>query len=71
MCIESPPYCAGANHIIARILHCSVSQKYLLADPFWLLKINKDPHILAHVNTECPKNRYPKIKNVYVTSDFR
>jgi len=28
----------------------SVSQMFLLADPFWLRKITMDPHLLAHVN---------------------
>jgi hypothetical protein len=33
----------------------------LLADPFWLRKITTDPHILAHVNAECPDDKYPKL----------
>jgi hypothetical protein len=37
----------------------------LPADPFWLLKITTDPHILAHVNTECPKDRCSKLK-IYI-----
>ena len=59
-CTESPLCCTAANHIIVRILKCSVSQTFLLSGPFWLRKITKDPHILAHVNIACPENRYPK-----------
>jgi hypothetical protein len=29
----------------------------LLADPFWLRKINTDLHILADVNIVCPDDR--------------
>ena len=39
-----------------------VSQTFLLADPFWIRKITTDPHILAHVNTDCPDDGYPKSK---------
>jgi hypothetical protein len=70
-CTEAPLCCTGANHITVRIIHCSVSQTFMLADPFWLRKITKDPNILAHVNIACPENRYPKIKNVYLRTDFR
>jgi hypothetical protein len=35
----------------------------LLLDPFRLRKITMDPHILAHVNTEClDDDRYPELK---------
>ena len=37
-------------------------QNFLLADFFWLRKISTDPHILTHVNIECPNDRYPKLK---------
>jgi hypothetical protein len=40
----------------------SISQTFLLSDPLWLRKITTDPHILADVNTECPDDRYPKLK---------
>jgi len=40
----------------------SVSQTFLLADPFWLRKITTDPDILAYVNVECTDDRYPKLK---------
>jgi len=33
----------------------------LLADPFWLQKINTGPHVLAYANTGCPENSYPKL----------
>ena len=39
-----------------------VSQMFFLADPFWIRKITMDPHILAHVNTGCPDDRYPNFK---------
>ena len=35
------------------------------AEPFWLRKIIRDHHILAHVNTECPDDRYPNLK-IYI-----
>ena len=35
-------------------------RNFLLAKPLWLRKITTDPHILAHVNIECPDDRYPK-----------
>jgi hypothetical protein len=34
-----------------RTLQGSVSQTFLLAEPFWLRKITTDPHILAYVNS--------------------
>jgi len=42
--------------------HSSVSQTFLLEDPYWLRKINTDPHISAPVNIQCPDVRYPKLK---------
>lgn len=36
--------------------------KFLVTDPFWLRKIIMDPHILAHVDIECPDVRHPKLK---------
>ena len=47
-------------------LAISVSQTSLLVGPFRLRKITKDPHILVHVNTECPDDRYPKF-NIYIS----
>ena len=32
----------------------------LLADPFWLPKITKDPNILADVSREYPDDSYPE-----------
>jgi hypothetical protein len=40
--------------------------RFLLADPFWLQKITMDPYILAHINIECPDDRYPKLK-IYIS----
>ena len=34
--------------------------------PFWLRKITTDPHILADAHTECPDDRYPKLK-IYIS----
>jgi len=42
--------------------------KVLLTDRFRLRKITMDPHILAHVNKECPDYRHPKL-DIY-TSDL-
>jgi len=36
-------------------------QNCLLADAFWLLKITTDPYILAHVNRDCPDDKYRKL----------
>jgi hypothetical protein len=44
----------------------SVSQTFFVADPFWHQKITTDPHILAQVNTECPDDKYPKLK-IYIS----
>ena len=35
---------------------------FLLAEPLWLRKITTESHILAHVNTMCPDDRYQKLK---------
>ena len=35
---------------------------FLIADPFWFRKITADPHIISHVNVECPDDRYTKLK---------
>jgi len=40
-------------------------QFIFLAGPFWLRKINTDPHILVHVTIECPEDRYPKLE-IYI-----
>jgi len=48
------------------LVYFSVSQTLLLADPFCFRKITTDPHILAHVNVECPDDSYPKLK-IYVS----
>jgi hypothetical protein len=39
-----------------------VSQICLLAESFWLPKTTTDPHILAHVTTDSPDDRYQKLK---------
>ena len=44
------------------LVSVSVSQTCLLVDPFWLRKITTDPQTLAHVNIDCPDDRYPKLK---------
>jgi hypothetical protein len=40
----------------------SMSQTPLLADPFSLLTVTADPHILGHVNRQCADDRCPKLK---------
>ena len=40
--------------------------KLFLVKHFWLRKLTTDSHILAHVNTEYPGDRYPKL-NIYVS----
>jgi hypothetical protein len=44
------------------IVKSSAFQTFLLEDPFCLRKITTDPHTLAHFNTGCPNDRYPKLK---------
>ena len=39
----------------------SVSETFMLADPFWLRKITTDSHILADVNMDCVDDRYTKL----------
>ena len=34
--------------------------------PLLASKITTDPHILPHVNIECPDDRYPKLK-IYIS----
>ena len=34
----------------------------MLVTPFWLRIITKDPDSLAHLNVQCPDDRYPKLK---------
>ena len=43
-------------------LSTPVLSNFLLEKPLWLRKITTDPHILSHVNMECPDDRYPKLK---------
>jgi hypothetical protein len=38
----------------------------LPADPFWFRNITTDPHILVHVNIECPNDRSSKFE-IYVS----
>ena len=48
------------NKDVRNVKQCNPN--VLHADPFWSGKITTDPHILAHVNTECPKDRCSKLK---------
>ena len=48
------------EHFYQRLQQCF--QNFLARGPFWYRKITTDSHILAHVNTECPDGRYPKLK---------
>jgi hypothetical protein len=34
--------------------------------PLWFQGITKDPHVVTHVNIECPDARYPKL-NIYIS----
>jgi len=43
-------------------MYSGVSQTFLLPGPFWLHKINMDPHI----RLECPDDRHPKLK-IYIS----
>jgi hypothetical protein len=38
---------------------------FLLANPFWLRKINTDPYTTTHVNVRCPDDMYSKLK-IYI-----
>jgi hypothetical protein len=38
------------------------SQAFLLRDPFRLQKITMGSDIIAHINTVCPDDKYPKLK---------
>jgi hypothetical protein len=49
------------TELVNGMLWLSLSQTFLLADFFWLQKITSNVHIFAHVNTECPDDRYPKL----------
>jgi hypothetical protein len=55
-------YAILAGAVVPGTVYSSVSQTFLLADPFWLRKITMDPHILAHANIQCPDDRYSKLK---------
>jgi len=44
------------------IVKSSASQTFLLENPFCLRKLTTDPHILAHFNTGCTNDWYPKLK---------
>ena len=48
------------------IFAMSVFSNFLLADTFQFQKITINPHILAHVNTVCLDDRYPKL-NIYIS----
>jgi len=53
---------ASAFAFLSFFAYSSVSQTFLLADPFWLLKITKDPYVLTEVDIDCPDDTYPKQK---------
>jgi hypothetical protein len=44
------------------LLLATVTQMFLLVDPFWLQKITTHPDILAHSDIECLDYRYPEFK---------
>jgi len=48
------------------ISYTIVSQTFMLPDPCWFRKIITDPHTLAHVNIDCPVDRYTEI-NIYIS----
>jgi hypothetical protein len=64
--------CAVLGHTISLHAYSTAMfpRRFCWRTHFWLRKITTDPHIPAHVNTACPENRYPKIKNVYLRTDF-
>ena len=41
--------------------YSSFSQSFSLADPFWLRKITKDPHIIFHVHIVSQEDRFSKL----------
>jgi len=49
-------------------VYSSVSKTVFFAGLFWLRNVTMDPHILADVTTECPGDRYPKLK-IYTPTD--
>jgi len=54
---------AWALAFLSFFAYSSVSETFPLADPFWLLKITKDPYVLNQINIDCPDDTYPKPKN--------
>ena len=46
--------CQGVKY---GFIYSNVFQTFLLAGRFWFRNIIKDPHILAHINMECPVDR--------------
>ena len=47
--------------------YCSVSTTLVFAEHLWWLReITTDPHILTHTYTECPDDRYTKLK-IYIS----
>jgi hypothetical protein len=42
----------------------------LLVGPLWPRKITTDPHILAHVNMECPGDGYPKVELIIGSYEY-
>ena len=56
----------GHCYFSSSVLKPSVSQTFLLAEPFLLRKITTDPHILAYVNIHCPDDTHAKLK-IYIS----
>jgi hypothetical protein len=54
--------CSLKVKAVAPVLYASISQSYVLTDPFWLQKITMDPHILAHISIQFSDDRYPKLQ---------
>jgi DNA-binding XRE family transcriptional regulator len=78
-CVVYRLWAALAGHLCERRLvstclwtyHIAQSfPKLLVPDPFWRRKISTDPHILAHINIECPDDRYPKLKTCIKICNF-
>jgi len=53
----------------SRLMQCF--SKVFARGPLWFLKITTDPRILSHVNIERQDDRYPKLKKLYLRTDFR
>jgi hypothetical protein len=65
-------FCSVPGSVVECLVFYTISRRdactavfsfFFLADPFWLRKVTTDAHIFAHVNKQCPHDRYPKLKN--------